>query len=55
MTELQDFRGILVTLSRGWGHQGPESTWSRPSQTGWNPRRNPQDIPQSAADGKVEV
>jgi DDE family transposase len=37
MTEFQNFRRILVILSQGWGHQGSESTWSRPSQTGWHP------------------
>jgi hypothetical protein len=47
MTELQDFRGILVILSQEVGHREPESNWSKPFQTGWNSRRNPQDIPQS--------
>jgi hypothetical protein len=47
MSGLQDPRRIFVILSRRVGHQEPEDTWSRKFQTGWNPRRNPRNIPQT--------
>lgn len=43
MTEIQDYRGILMILPQRWRTR-PEATWSRPFQASWNPRRNPRDI-----------